>query len=91
MKDTKVPRVKEFTYLHIWDQQYKKVALCESEVKKRVQVGWNRWGRVSGVICDKKLPARVKRKVYCSVQWSIDLRQRHLQRNKWKSSNKALH
>ena len=37
------------------------------EVKKRVQAGWNGWRRVLGVICDKKLPARVKGKVYSSV------------------------
>ena len=40
---------------------------CEREVKKRVQAGWNGLRRVSGVICDKRLPARVKGKVYSSV------------------------
>ena len=40
---------------------------CEREVKKRVQAEWKGWRRVSGVICDKKLPARVKGKVYSSV------------------------
>ena len=37
------------------------------KVKKRVQAGWNRWRKLSGVICDKRLPARVKGKVYSSM------------------------
>ena len=40
---------------------------CEEEVKKRVQTGWNGWRKVSGVICDRRLPARIKGKVYSSV------------------------
>ena len=43
------------------------VIVREREVKKRVQAGWNGWRRVSGVICDRRLPARVKGKVYSSV------------------------
>ena len=57
MEDTKVPRVKEFKYLGSMVQES---GDCEREVKKRVQAGWNGWRRVSGVICDRKLPARVK-------------------------------
>ena len=64
MEDTKVPRVKEFMYLGSTVQES---GGCEREVKKRVQAGWNGWRRVSGVICDKRLPARVKGKVYSSV------------------------
>ena len=40
---------------------------CEKEVKKRVQAEWNGWRKVSGVICDQRLPARVKGKMYSSV------------------------
>ena len=40
---------------------------CKREVKKRVQAGWNGWRKVSGVICDRRLPARVKGKVCSSV------------------------
>ena len=64
MEDTKVPRVKEFKYLGSTVQAS---GDCEREVKKRVQAGWNGWRRVSGVICDKRLPARVKGKMYSSV------------------------
>ena len=64
MEDTKVPRVTEFKYLGSTVQES---GGCEREVKKRVQAGWNGWRRVSGVVCDKRLPARVKGKVYSSV------------------------
>ena len=33
-------------------------------MKKRVQAGWNGWRRMSGVICDRRVPARGKGKVY---------------------------
>ena len=64
MENTKVPRVKEFKYLGSTVQES---GGCEREIKKRVQAGWNGWRRVSGVICNKRLPARVKGKVYSSV------------------------
>ena len=64
MEDTKVPRVKEFKYLGSTVQES---GDCEREVKKRVQTEWNGWRRVSGVICDRRLPARVKGKAYSSV------------------------
>ena len=64
IEDTKMPRVKEFKYLGSTVQES---GGCEREVKKRVQAGWNGWRRVSGVVCDKRLPARVKGKVYSSV------------------------
>ena len=40
---------------------------CVREVKRRVQAGLNGWRRLSGVICDRRSPARVKEKVYSSV------------------------
>ena len=59
MEDTKVPRVKEFMYLGSTVQES---GGCKREVKKRVRAGWNGWRRVSGIICDRRLPARVKGK-----------------------------
>ena len=64
MEDTKVPRVKEFKYLGSTVQES---GGCEREVKKRVQAGWNGLRKASGVICDWRLPARVKGKVYSLV------------------------
>ena len=59
-----MPRVKEFKYLGLTVQES---GSCEREVKKRMQAGWNGWRKGLGVICDKRLPARVKGKVYSSV------------------------
>ena len=64
MEDAKMPRVKEFKCLGSTVQES---GGCEREVRKRVQAGWNGWRRVSGVICDRRLPARVKGEVYSSV------------------------
>ena len=64
MEDTKVPRIKKFKYLGSTVQES---GDCEREVKERVQAGWNGWRRVLGVICDRRLPARVKGKAYSSV------------------------
>ena len=64
MKETKVPRVKEFKYLRSTVQES---GNCEREVKKKVQAGWNGWRKISGVICDRRLSARLKGKVYSSV------------------------
>ena len=33
---------------------------CGREVKKRVQVGQNGWRRLSGLMCDRRVPVRVK-------------------------------
>ena len=64
MVDTKVPRVKEFKYL---GSTVEESGNCEREVKKKVQAGWNGWRKAFEVICDKRLPARVKGKVYSLV------------------------
>ena len=59
-----MPTVKEFKYLGSTVQES---GSCEREVKKRVQAGWNGWRKVSRVICVRRLPDRVKGKLYGSV------------------------
>ena len=57
MEDTKVPRAKEFKYLESTVQES---GSCKRELKRRILARWNGWRRVSRVICDRRLPARVK-------------------------------
>ena len=54
-------KVKDFKYLGSTVQSNGE---CGSEVEKRVQAGWNGWRRMSGVICNRRVPTRVKGKVY---------------------------
>ena len=37
---------------------------CGREMNKIVQAGWNGWRKMSRVVCDKRVPARLKGKVY---------------------------
>ena len=64
IKDKKVSKVKEFKYLGSTVQES---VSCEREVKKKVKAGWNESKKVLGIICDRRLPARVNGKVYSSV------------------------
>ncbi|KAI5102018.1 hypothetical protein C0J45_7370 [Silurus meridionalis] len=60
-----VGKVKEFRYLGSTVQSNEE---CVREVKKRVQAGWSGWRRViAEVICDRRVSAKVKRKVYRTV------------------------
>ena len=61
MQGEEVAKVEDFKYLGSTVQSNGE---CGREVKKRVQAGWNGWRRMSGVICDRRIPARVKGKVY---------------------------
>ena len=61
LQGVEVAKVNEFKYLGSTVQSN---GGCDREVKKRVQAGWNGWRRVTGVICDKRVPARVKGKMY---------------------------
>ena len=40
---------------------------CEKGVRRRIQAGWMSWKNVAGVLCDRKLSARVKGKMCKSV------------------------
>ncbi|KAK3518357.1 hypothetical protein QTP86_003615, partial [Hemibagrus guttatus] len=64
LQGEEVKKVQEFKYLGSTVQSNGE---CAKEVKKRVQAGWNGWRKVSGVLCDRKISARIKGKVYRTV------------------------
>ena len=35
-----------------------------TEIKRRISSGWNGWRKVTGVLCDRNMPAAVKGRVY---------------------------
>ncbi|KAK3512658.1 hypothetical protein QTP70_020884 [Hemibagrus guttatus] len=61
LQGEEVKKVQEFKYLGSTVQSNGE---CGKEVKKRVQAGRNGWRKVSGVLCDRKISARIKGKVY---------------------------
>ena len=63
LQGEKTKRVINFKYLVSTDSSNGR---CE-EVRRRIQAEWMSWKKVSGVLCDRKLSARVKGKMYKSV------------------------
>jgi len=37
---------------------------CEEDVTHRIAVAWQKWKELAGVVCDLKMPIRLKGKVY---------------------------
>ena len=40
---------------------------CEVEVESRIKASWGKWKEVSGVVCNKKMPMKLKAKIYSTV------------------------
>ena len=60
LQGEKLKRAKNFEYLV---STVSSDGRCEEEVRRRIQAGWMSWKKVSGVLCDRKLSARVKGKM----------------------------
>ena len=59
-----VKRVNTFKYL---GSMVDETVEMEKEVNFQIQCGWNNWLKVSGVICDKRVPVKVKGKVHKAI------------------------
>ena len=64
MQGVKINRVQEFKYLGCTVQIDRGL---DKEVGKRVQVGWNAWRKITGVLCDGKLPSKLKGRLFKSM------------------------
>ena len=64
LQEEMVKRAKNFKYL---GSTVSSDGRCEEEVRRRIQAGCMSWRKVSGVLCDRKLSAKVKGKMYKSV------------------------
>ena len=64
LQGEKIKRAKNFKYL---GSTVSNDGRREEEVRKRIQAGWMSWRKVSGVLCDRKLSAKIKGKMYKSV------------------------
>ena len=66
---------------------------CEEEVRRMIQAGWMSRKKVSMVVCDKKLSAKVKGKMYQSVikpamlygMETVAMTEKQMERWKWQS------
>ena len=59
-QEEKAEEVQKYKYLGSVVQQDGKMSI-------RIQAGWSNWKKVSGVLCERKMPMRLKGKVYRTV------------------------
>ena len=61
MEGERLKEAKEFKYLGSTVQQSEG---SDKEVVKRIQAGWAAWRRITGVMCDRRVPGKVKGRMF---------------------------
>ncbi|KAI5738368.1 hypothetical protein M8J77_006061 [Diaphorina citri] len=59
-----LPKCEKFRYLGF---MIDKEGTCKSDVLNRIQIAWNKFRSMTGVLCDRKMPVKLKGKIYKSV------------------------
>ena len=59
--DAELPTVTSFKYL---GSIFTSEGGSQADVNNRIRIGWMKWKEVSGVMCDRKMPAKLKDKVF---------------------------
>ena len=64
LQDVLLNKVKEYRYLGTYVEEGGEL---DGEVERKVQAGWCKWREASGVLCDRRVPLRLKGKYYSTV------------------------
>ena len=64
LQDVLLNKVKDFRYLGAYVEEGGEL---DREVERKVQAGWCKWREASGVLCDKRMPMKLKGKFYSAV------------------------
>jgi hypothetical protein len=59
-----IGEVENFKYLGLFVQKDTGFGM---DVKHRIKCGWMKWRKALGVLCDKRIPMRLKGKFYWSI------------------------
>lgn len=59
-----LPKCEKFKYL---GSMINNEATCDDDINHRVSVGWMKWRENSAIFCDRKMPPKLKGKLYTSV------------------------
>jgi len=59
-----VPRVEKFKYLGSIVEEKGDI---DEDISHHIRVGWQKWEKASGVLCDKRIPLKLKGRVYRMV------------------------
>src|ERR1700735_4369503 len=59
-----MPKCTSFKY---FGSVVNKTGTCDEDVNHRISVGWLKWRQNSGVLCDKRMPPKLKGKIYTTV------------------------
>ena len=59
-----IPKAEKFKYLGSIVQQNGEI---DEDINQRIKLDWQKWKNATGVLCDKRLPVRLKGKFYRMV------------------------
>ena len=62
--DAELPTVTSFKYL---GSMFTSAGGSQADVNNRIITGWMKWKEVSGVMCDRKMPVKLKDKVFKTI------------------------